>query len=504
MLGYDKSPPWDQRPLRRGLPLRSLKHERVAYHEAGHALMGRVQGLPLDFIAGMGIIPNNKPGGLVVNGRCRTATSARHIAQDAQDPEIKLGAIAVDMLTFMGGLAAERRYLGIVDEETALLGADDDALLGADSDYNKIIRMAFDAIGPNPTREQRAEAIADIINLQKLANAIVGDHWPVVQKIAEGLLHDDFLSGSAVDKLIEEDPMLTANCLERYREYARDQKPSRDQFGRETPTGFHSSRDQAGVPASAYSGGGGAMPADQFSPSPSVATDPPVSEPQARAMYAAAFGHSDLGIPKSVGKEFVGAGRDQEQPQDFHSSPGNPTPQGLTPNQQYNDDLEAGSSFPNLHYDQQFLTDLAAGRVSKDDLDKRCKDAMARVRARDNLPSAGLPAGADQPRFLPAICSVLQQLGYSGDDVMAYLMRLCAEEENGAADVGGPHSFAGMPMPGGKKYGQDQQQVFDAIYPLDPNVAKIAQDQQSYRAPPRSYESVTTEVPAGLERIGIV
>jgi 8-oxo-dGTP pyrophosphatase MutT (NUDIX family) len=34
---------------------------------------------------------------------------------------------------------------------------------------------------------------------------------------------------------------------------------------------------------------------------------PPVSERQRRAMFAAAEGHSNLGIPKSVGKEFIGA-----------------------------------------------------------------------------------------------------------------------------------------------------------------------------------------------------
>jgi hypothetical protein len=38
-----------------------------------------------------------------------------------------------------------------------------------------------------------------------------------------------------------------------------------------------------------------------------MATDPPVSEPQRRAMFAAANGKSTLGIPKKVGKEFVGA-----------------------------------------------------------------------------------------------------------------------------------------------------------------------------------------------------
>jgi hypothetical protein len=41
-----------------------------------------------------------------------------------------------------------------------------------------------------------------------------------------------------------------------------------------------------------------------------IATDPPVSEAQRRAMFAAAAGNSTLGIPKKVGEEFVG--KDEE------------------------------------------------------------------------------------------------------------------------------------------------------------------------------------------------
>lgn len=37
-----------------------------------------------------------------------------------------------------------------------------------------------------------------------------------------------------------------------------------------------------------------------------LATDPPVSERQRAAMFAAASGRSTLGIPKRVGEEFVG------------------------------------------------------------------------------------------------------------------------------------------------------------------------------------------------------
>jgi hypothetical protein len=45
-----------------------------------------------------------------------------------------------------------------------------------------------------------------------------------------------------------------------------------------------------------------------------IATDPPVSEQQRKAMFAAASGHSDLGIPKKVGEEFVGKVADQGGP----------------------------------------------------------------------------------------------------------------------------------------------------------------------------------------------
>jgi hypothetical protein len=40
-----------------------------------------------------------------------------------------------------------------------------------------------------------------------------------------------------------------------------------------------------------------------------LAMDPPVSEAQRKAMFAAASGHSNLGIPQQVGEEFVGRGR---------------------------------------------------------------------------------------------------------------------------------------------------------------------------------------------------
>lgn len=42
---------------------------------------------------------------------------------------------------------------------------------------------------------------------------------------------------------------------------------------------------------------------------------PPESQAQRRAMYAASEGHSALGIPKKVGKEFVSADKPGKLPE---------------------------------------------------------------------------------------------------------------------------------------------------------------------------------------------
>ncbi len=48
-----------------------------------------------------------------------------------------------------------------------------------------------------------------------------------------------------------------------------------------------------------------------------LATDPPVSEAQRKAMFAAAEGKSNLGIPRNVGEEFVGKAHDSAPPLAF-------------------------------------------------------------------------------------------------------------------------------------------------------------------------------------------
>jgi hypothetical protein len=49
---------------------------------------------------------------------------------------------------------------------------------------------------------------------------------------------------------------------------------------------------------------------------------PPRSEAQRKAMHAAASGHSTIGIPKSVGKEFSAADKGGKLPKHVHKGHG--------------------------------------------------------------------------------------------------------------------------------------------------------------------------------------
>lgn len=60
----------------------------------------------------------------------------------------------------------------------------------------------------------------------------------------------------------------------------------------------------------------GVVPFDGAGDGAQIATDPPVSEPQRKAMFAAAEGKSTLGIPQKVGEEFVGKPHDDGLPFD--------------------------------------------------------------------------------------------------------------------------------------------------------------------------------------------
>jgi hypothetical protein len=148
MLGYDKSPAWLNDSLRRGMPIGSLEAERIAHHETGHVLLARVQHLPVHWVLGNIGFDEFGDGG---RGHCCSVSPIK-IAKDANDPEIKLGALGVEMLTYCGGRAAERKHMG----------ASADYLGGAYGDYKKIVKLALDALGPLPSHERCEEAVRDI------------------------------------------------------------------------------------------------------------------------------------------------------------------------------------------------------------------------------------------------------------------------------------------------------------------------------------------------------
>jgi hypothetical protein len=211
-----------------------------------------------------------------------------------------------------------------------------------------------------------------------------------------------------------------------------------------------------------------------------MATDPPVSERQERAMYAAAEGNSTLGIPQHVGKEFVKdqelsesqwnsllekrrceAGRDQEF---GGAGPGNPPPEGRSQHEAFLSDLHDGG---------YHSSDYGVGNPNaipgrpRDGLDDNQVDLLRpREGTRDGYDQAteGMPSEEDA-KYLGAIRQFLKSCGYSDADC-AEVIHNYLNGSNGARDenIGGPESFKGMPERGGTMAG-DAADDFNKLHP---------------------------------------
>jgi hypothetical protein len=166
--------------------------------------------------------------------------------------------------------------------------------------------------GPRMARDENGEARTELAawarenmspeecaKLEELIDAILADH--------------------EAERERREQPRLTKHLQRKHGlsdgevERVRDLIIGRDQSGRAPPFGEHD------TPLFKQQGGS------------AMALDPPVSERQSRAMHAAAEGRSTLGIPQSVGKEFVGE-------DDWVGSAERPAPRRAPPLEEPEDD----------------------------------------------------------------------------------------------------------------------------------------------------------------------
>jgi hypothetical protein len=173
----------------------------------------------------------------------------------------------------------------------------------------------------------------------------------------------------------------------------------------------------------------------------SMASDPPVSEPQARAMYAAAEGNSTLGIPKKVGEEFVGKG-DEDPIMRHFGTPNNPPMYADNQHRQFTDDLSDGGA-PN---------DFGTGR----DCCGRARDALAdpqsdlfNTRTATMDDDGELESGVSgEPSRIAALRAILMACNIPEPQIDACLNRILWNEMSADVYPGGPEPFKGMPQRG--------------------------------------------------------
>jgi hypothetical protein len=331
---------------------------------------------------------------------------AKNLAKDAALPEVRDAAIAIDIIVHAAGLNAERAFFG----EPASFGNEGDLKLIAQD--AKRIGASFD----------------DVKKLIGLSYGLVCESRGAVDAVAQALLAKGRLSDSEVAMA------LTDAGIKQLRAMAIDQfSPSPT-----SPSGMMRGDFGARVQSSKHGSN-----VDQSMPMP-IGQDPPESEAQRRAMWAAAEGNSTLGIPKSVGKEFV------ESDQNFAGAgPGNPPPVGPDQHRQFTDDLSDGHAPSDLYSD-------VMGRA-RDGLEDQHTDLLRpKQGTHDSYEELqqGMPTQRDAA-VLAAIRQYLKSCNYSDADraeVIHYFLndRNPAEPEAQDDQIGGgPPKFKGMPERGG-------------------------------------------------------
>jgi hypothetical protein len=164
------------------------------FHEAGHAVIGRVLGIPVSYINMLG-------DGEVL------ATSATHLARDA-DKAAQLAAIAKDVIACCAGPMAQHRHHPQRnrrpvewdgDRETASALAYRAALIESGIDFRQ---LNPNDLAPPLNADQTAFFEEFLQSGNDKALKLVDQHWPAIERVAKALLVRPILNSADLDELI--------------------------------------------------------------------------------------------------------------------------------------------------------------------------------------------------------------------------------------------------------------------------------------------------------------
>jgi hypothetical protein len=176
------------------------KPDRVAmaYHEAGHAVIARVQGIEC-----VQVVMFSPIDGLAAGTQ---TTKATWLAIDA-DPATLLGAIKKDIVVSLAGPCGEMKYRNkpwhqkyfkrwVSDFKSARDRARYAALVATGADRS--------SGSHHPTADQIAIADKLPVHCLDIATYLVNTHWPAIERVARVLIVRDMLDQAELDCLIAE------------------------------------------------------------------------------------------------------------------------------------------------------------------------------------------------------------------------------------------------------------------------------------------------------------
>ena len=191
-------------------PMIETEHAAMAHHEAGHAVIARVQGIECVEVVMFSPIEGLAGGAQIVKATFQAFGG---------DMAALLAAIKKEIVISLSGPCGEMKYRDkpwhkkyfrrwASDFQSAQRGARRAALTatGVSIDYppRNIERDGAGLAIHHPTAEQIA--IADELPLECLATAsdLVEAHWPAIKRVAQALMTRDNLDQAELDRLIAE------------------------------------------------------------------------------------------------------------------------------------------------------------------------------------------------------------------------------------------------------------------------------------------------------------
>jgi ATP-dependent Zn protease len=158
----------------------------IAYHESGHAVVARVQGIAVLYVS----MPE------------RRAVTERAYDSDF-DTDAKVAALEHDVRVMLAGRAAQFR------SAPHLLLGDAEDINNAKAAIATIVLLLEGQSVPEDTQVElegsRLELLGHILNRLAAESAkLVHRHWPEVRRVAEHLVQYDRIDGAELDRLIAE------------------------------------------------------------------------------------------------------------------------------------------------------------------------------------------------------------------------------------------------------------------------------------------------------------